>query len=77
MNVRSTASRRSAWALLLLGGWAALQAERWGYIVGIIAASIAAISEFFMMPYYPVWSVILVAMYVIMLIAFIKAPARK
>ena len=64
-------------ALLLLGGFAALQAKRWGYIVGIIAASVAMISEFFMLPYYPIWSIILVAMYFVMLAAFIKAPTRK
>ncbi len=64
-------------ALLVFGGFAAMQAKRWGYIVGIIAASVAAISEFFMMPYYPIWSIILVAMYFVMLVAFIKAPTRK
>lgn len=64
-------------AVLLLGGLAAMQAKRWGYIVGLIAASVAAISEFFMMPYYPIWSIILVAMYFGMVVAFIKAPVRK
>ena len=64
-------------ALLLFGGYAALQAKRWGYIVGIIAASVAMISEFFMLPYYPIWSIILVVMYFVMLAAFIKAPTRK
>jgi hypothetical protein len=64
-------------ALLLLAGMAALAARRWGYIVGIVAASIAAINEFFMIPYYPIWSIILLVMYVIVVVAFVKAPAVR
>jgi hypothetical protein len=58
-------------ALLLLGGLAAMQGSMWGRIVGIIAASLAAISEFFMLPVYPIWSIVMITLYVIVLIAFI------
>jgi hypothetical protein len=64
-------------ALLLFGGYAALQGKNWGYIVGIMAASVAAISEFFSIPYTPVWSVIMLVMYVVVLAAFVRAPARR
>jgi hypothetical protein len=66
-------------ALLFLGGMAAMQGRTWGRIVGIVAVSLAAVSEFFMLSVYPVWSVILIAMYVLVLVAFIvvKNPVEE
>ena len=40
-------------AILLFGGMAALNGKSWGYVVGIMAASLAAFSEFFSIPYTP------------------------
>ena len=48
-----------------------------GEIVGIIALSLAALSEFFMIPYFPIWSILLLVIYVMALIGLIKAPASK
>ena len=64
-------------ALLFLGGIAALQGSKLGRVVGAIAAGLAAISEFFMIPYYPIWSIIMLVLYVIILVAFIawKGPS--
>jgi len=64
-------------ALLLFGGLAALQGKNWGYIVGIAAAALAALSEFFSIPYTPVWSIIMLVVYVVVMFAFIHAPAKK
>ncbi len=64
-------------AVLLFGGYAALQGKAWGYIVGIIASALAAFSEFFSIPYTPVWSIIMLVVYVCILTAFVKAPARN
>jgi hypothetical protein len=58
-------------ALLVLAGMAAMVAKTWGRIVGIVALSLAAVSEFFMIPVYPIWSIIMLAVYVLCLIAFI------
>lgn len=58
-------------AILFLGGIAALQGSRLGRVIGAVAAALAAISEFFMIPYYPVWSIIMLVLYVIILWAFI------
>jgi hypothetical protein len=63
--------------LLLLGGAAALSGKRWGEVVGIIAVSLAALSEFFMIPYFPIWSILLLVIYVLVLIGFVKAPASR
>lgn len=64
-------------ALLFLGGIAALQGSRLGRVIGAVAAGLAAISEFFMVPYYPIWSIIMLILYVVVLVAFIawKGPS--
>jgi hypothetical protein len=64
-------------AVLAFAGYAALQGKNWGYIVGIIAAAVAAISEFFSIPYTPVWSVCMLVIYIVVISAFVRAPARK
>lgn len=63
--------------VLFFGGMAALNGKPWGYIVGIMAASLAALSEFFSIPYTPIWSIIMIVVYAAVLAAFVKAPARK
>jgi hypothetical protein len=64
-------------AVLLFGGMAALSGKSWGYVVGIMAAALAAISEFFSIPYTPVWSIIMIVVYVVVLMAFVRMPARS
>jgi hypothetical protein len=64
-------------ALLLFGGLAALNGKSWGYVVGIMASAVAALSEFFSIPYTPIWSIIMIVVYAAVLTAFVKAPARK
>ncbi len=66
-------------ALLVLAGMAAMTGRTWGRVIGIIAASVAAVSEFFMLPVYPIWSAIMLAVYVLVLIAFIvvKNPVEE
>jgi len=64
-------------AILFLGGLAALQGSKLGRVVGIVVAALAAISEFFMIPYSPLWSIIMLVLYVIVLCAFVgwRGPA--
>ena len=64
-------------ALLLFGGMAALQGKTWGRIVGIIAASLAAVSEFFMLPVTPMWSIIMLVLYIVVLVAFIQWTGKE
>lgn len=64
-------------AILLIGGLAVLQGRLWGYVVGIVAASLAAISEFFSIPYTPIWSILMLVVYVAVLAAFIRAPVKN
>jgi len=64
-------------AILLIGGLAVLQGRLWGYVVGIVVASLAAISEFFSIPYTPIWSILMLVVYVAVLAAFIRAPVKN
>ncbi len=64
--------------LLVFGGMAALNGKTWGLATGVVAAGLAAISEFFMIPVYPLWSILMITLYVITLVAFLHArPAAK
>ena len=60
-------------ALLIVASFAVLRGKTWGYLVGITAAALAALSEFFSIPYTPIWSIVLIVLYVAILAALIKA----
>jgi hypothetical protein len=48
-------------ALVLLTGLSLLAGRSWAVIVAIILAILNAIENFFFIPYYPVWSVVIIA----------------
>ena len=56
------------WAHLLLGillgaaGWAIFSGAVWGRTVGIMLAVLSAIANFFFIPYYPVWAIVIIAL---------------
>ena len=56
------------WLTLVLGAlalWVAAgisQAKTWAQIVGLTAAALHAVNAFLTMPYYPVWSLVVLAM---------------
>lgn len=48
-------------ALALATGIGVLAAKSWAYMVGIALAVVASITNFAFLPYYPIWSVIVLA----------------
>ena len=56
------------WIHMLLGvivfaaGVGVLAGKTWARIVGIAVAVISAISQFFYIPYYPIWAVLIIAL---------------
>ncbi len=50
-------------ALAILVGLSLFQARTWARIVGVALAGLLLISSFLALPYYPVWSVVLIAIY--------------
>jgi hypothetical protein len=47
--------------IVLLVGLAVLAGQRWALVVGIVLAILSAVANFFFIPYYPVWSIVLIA----------------
>ena len=56
------------WIHLILGviifaaGAGVLQGATWARVVGITLASLSAFANFFFIPYYPVWSIVIIAL---------------
>jgi hypothetical protein len=56
------------WAHLVWGvvvaatGFAVLAGRTWGRVVGIIVLSVSALVQFFYIPYYPIWAVMIIAL---------------
>ena len=49
-------------ALVAVAGYFVLQAKVWARTVGVIVAVISALFNFAWLPYYPVWSVLIIAL---------------
>ena len=58
-------------AVLLFGGLYVVRGATWARVVGVVAASLAIISQLFMLPVHPIWSIVLLALYVLALIGFV------
>jgi hypothetical protein len=56
------------WAHLVLGllvaiaGIAILQGQAWGRVVGIVLAALSLVANFLFIPYYPIWSLAIIAL---------------
>jgi len=48
--------------LILFAGFAVLSGQTWGRVVGITLASLSALANFAFIPYYPVWSLVIIAL---------------
>jgi hypothetical protein len=55
------------WVQLLLGvvqvvaGFAVLKGQTWARVVGIVVACVSMIANFLFLPYYPLWSLLIIA----------------
>ena len=47
--------------LVLCAGFAVLQGQVWGRTIGVILAAISALANFAFIPYYPFWSMLIIA----------------
>ncbi len=48
--------------LVIFGGYALLAGRTWGRILGLILATVSAIVNFMWIPYYPFWSILMIAL---------------
>jgi hypothetical protein len=54
-------------ALVAVAGWAVIDGQAWGRVVGIIVAMLSAVAHFFFIPYYPVWSLLIITLDVLVI----------
>ncbi len=57
--------------ILVLAGLAVMNGRAWGRWVGVFAAGIAIISELLWLPIYPLWSILLITMYVFIIVGLV------
>jgi hypothetical protein len=55
--------------IVVLAGIGVYSGATWARVVGIIVAGISAIGSFFFIPYYPVWSVLIIALDIVVILA--------
>jgi hypothetical protein len=48
-------------ALLVFGGWSLISGATWAVVVALTLAVISAVANFFFIPYYPFWSIVIIA----------------
>jgi hypothetical protein len=63
--------------ILVLAGLAVMNGKAWGRWVGVIAAGVAIISELLWLPVYPVWSILLITMYVFIMIGLVAVGSEE
>ena len=71
------------WIHLIIGlvalgaGIGILMAQTWGRLVGILIAGISALSNFMFMPYYPFWSLAVIALDILIIWALCREIANE
>lgn len=63
-------------AVVFAAGVCVLLGMVWARVVGVILATLSAIASFMFLPYYPFWSIILVAIDVYIIWALVAGPRR-
>jgi hypothetical protein len=53
--------------VVLLAGLAVMSGRTWGRVIGIILAGLSALANFAFIPYYPVWSLLIIALDVLVI----------
>jgi hypothetical protein len=63
--------------VLFIGGWAVLSGRTWARVVGITLAVLSAIANFLFIPYYPIWSLLIIAIDVVVIWALSSYGRRE
>jgi hypothetical protein len=64
-------------AVVFLAGISVMVGMVWARVVGVVLATLSAVASFLFIPYYPVWSIILIAIDVFIIWALIKGGRRE
>jgi hypothetical protein len=60
--------------LVLLAGVAVLSGRTWGRAVGVVLAVVSAFANFMFVPYYPLWSLAIIALDILVIWALTTTP---
>jgi hypothetical protein len=63
--------------LVFAAGICLLLGQTWARVVGVVLAVISGIANFLFLPYYPVWSIIVVAIDVFIIWALVTGPRQR
>jgi len=63
-------------AVILFAGIALMSGALWGRIVGVVVAALVGVTNFLWLPYYPVWSIVIITLCVLVIWA-ITAHGRE
>jgi hypothetical protein len=64
-------------AVVFLAGACVIVGMTWARVVGVIVATLSAVASFLALPYYPVWSIILIAVDVFIIWALVSYGRRS
>lgn len=63
--------------LALVAGIGVLVRQTWAFVTGIVLAGLACLANFAFIPYYPVWSLIIIAFYLLVIWALSTRFSRR
>lgn len=64
--------------LLFFAGFGVLTGKLWAFIVGIVLAALSIIDNFFFIPFYPLWSLMMIALGILVIWALtIRGPGLR
>ena len=63
--------------LVAAAGWAVIAGRMWGRVVGIMVAGLSALANFFFIPYYPLWSLLIITLDVFVIWALCVYGSRS
>jgi hypothetical protein len=58
--------------VILFAGWGIFSGATWARVTGIVLAILAAVANFFFIPYYPIWSIVIIALCIAVIWALAK-----
>lgn len=62
-------------AIIAISGFFLLQGKDWARGVAIVVVGLSALSQFFFLPYYPLWAMVIIALDIFIIWAIVKAPS--
>ena len=63
--------------LALAAGIGVLARQTWAFVTGIVLAGLACLANFAFIPYYPIWSLIIIAFYLLVIWALSTRFSRR